>query len=71
LSAFGVEARHLRAFKTAADREIGLIEQIAAPLLAQRGSESAARAQEVVREFATISIKLHAALVASGLHQYR
>jgi DNA-binding transcriptional MerR regulator len=71
LSHFGVEARHLRAFKTAADREIGLIEQIAAPHLAQKGSESAARAQEVVREFATISIKLHAALVASGLHQYR
>ena len=28
LAAFGLEPRHLRAFKTAADREVGLVEQV-------------------------------------------
>jgi hypothetical protein len=71
LSGFGIEARHLRSFKTAADREIGLIEQIAAPLLAQKNSDSSARAEEVMKEFAMASIKLHAALVAAGIHRLR
>lgn len=71
LSAFGIEGRHLRSYKTAADREIGLIEQVIAPLLKQRGSESGARAQEVSRELASLSIRLHAALIASGLSDSR
>ena len=71
LSAFGIESRHLRSFKTAADREIGLIEQVTAPLLKQKGSESVARAAEVERELAALSIRLHAAIVSSGLNQSR
>ena len=31
LAEFGLEPRHLRAFKTAADREVGLVEQVVAP----------------------------------------
>ena len=33
---FGLEPRHLRPFRTAADREVGLVEQVVAPLLRQR-----------------------------------
>ena len=69
ISAFGIGARHLRAFKTAADREIGLVEQITTPLLRQKGSESKARAEEVDRELASLSIRLHASLVRAGLHR--
>ena len=32
LAGFGLEPRHLRAFRTAADREVGLVEQVVAPL---------------------------------------
>ena len=32
LAGFGLEPRHLRAFKTAADREVGLIEQVVSPM---------------------------------------
>lgn len=67
LSAFGIEARHLRAFKSAADREIGLIEQVTIPLMRQRNSEAKARAEEVQRELAALTLRLHAALVKSGL----
>lgn len=67
LSAFGIEPRHLRAFKTAAEREVGLIEQVVTPLLRQRGTEARARAEEVGREIAALSVRLHAALVKAQL----
>jgi DNA-binding transcriptional MerR regulator len=69
MSSFGIEARHLRSFKTAADREVGLVEQVITPLLRQKSPEAQARAEEVQRELASLSIRLHAALVASGLHR--
>jgi len=47
MAVFGIESRHLRAFKTAADREVGLVEQVITPLLRQKNSESKARAEEV------------------------
>lgn len=67
LAAFGLEARHLRAFKASADREVGLVEQVVAPQRNQRGPEAKARAEEMVRELAALSVRLHAALVKSGL----
>lgn len=69
IAAFGIEGRHLRAFKTAADREVGLVEQVITPLLRQRNPESKARAEEVSREIASLSVRLHAALVRAGLHR--
>lgn len=69
ISAFGIEGRHLRAFKTAADREVGLVEQVITPLLRQKNPDSKARAQEVSREIASLSVRLHAALVRSGLNR--
>jgi hypothetical protein len=69
LSAFGIEGRHLRAFKAAADREVGLVEQVITPLLRQKNTDSKARAEEVAREIASLSIRLHASLVRAGLHR--
>jgi DNA-binding transcriptional MerR regulator len=69
MSRFGLEARHLRSFKSAADREVGLIEQVVAPLARQRSPEARARADEVVRELAALSVRLHAALVKAGIRQ--
>lgn len=67
MSRFGIEARHLRPFKAAADREIGLVEQVVTPLVRQRNPEARARADEVARELAALSVKLHATLVKAGL----
>jgi DNA-binding transcriptional MerR regulator len=67
LASYGLEPRHLRAYRTAADREVGLFEQVVAPLLRQRGADAQARAQETVRELAALSVRLHAALVQAGL----
>jgi DNA-binding transcriptional MerR regulator len=68
ISAFGIGARHLRAFKSAADREVGLVEQVTTPIHHQKGSDAKARAEEVERQLASLSIRLHAALVRAGLH---
>ena len=67
LRSFGFEARHLRAVKAAADREVGLIEAAVAPTLRQRSPGAHARAAETAKEIASLSLKLHAALVSSAL----
>jgi DNA-binding transcriptional MerR regulator len=71
MAGFGIEPRHLRSFKSAADREIGLIEQVITPLVRQKSAEAKARADEVQREIASLSVRLHAALVRGGLHRLR
>jgi DNA-binding transcriptional MerR regulator len=69
LGQYGLEARHLRAYRAAADREIGLFTQLVAPLARQNGPAARARAAETVRELAACTERLHAALVRSGLRQ--
>lgn len=67
LAAYGLEPRHLRAFRTAADREVGLFEQLIAPLARQNDPAARARAAEAARELVGLSQQLHAALVRVGL----
>lgn len=69
LAEFGLEPRHLRAFKTAADREVGLVEQVVAPLRGGRDTAAQARAEDAVSEIAALSVRLHATLVKSGLRR--
>ncbi len=67
MAAFGIEPRHLRTFKIAADREVGLVEQVVTPLLRQRDPEGQQRADDAVRQLAALSVRLHASLVKAGL----
>lgn len=67
LADFGFEPRHLRAFKTAADREVGLVEQVVAHHKRSRDAAAKARAEEAVSEIAALSVRLHATLVKAGL----
>jgi hypothetical protein len=71
LANFGLEPRHIRAFKTAADREVGLIEQIVSPMARGRDESARARADEMVRELGALSVRLHATLVKIGLRGRR
>ena len=66
LARFGIEGRHLRSFKSAADREVSLFSQVATPIK-QRSSDGRAKAEETVRELAALSVQLHTALVQIGL----
>ena len=67
MARYGIEPRHLRAYRTAADREIGLFEQVVTPLIRQRNPEARGRADEAIRELAALSVRLHATLVKAGL----
>lgn len=63
LASYGIEARHLRPFRTAADREIGLVQQVVAPL-ARRDPE---RKDEVTAQVLRHGIALHTALVRAAM----
>jgi DNA-binding transcriptional MerR regulator len=67
LGRFGLEPRHLRVMKAAADREADLVEQVVAPLRRHRNPQARNRAESTARELATLSVRLHAALVQSAL----
>lgn len=61
LARYGVEPRHLRPFRTAADRELGLVEQVVAT--ARRSGE-----EDVAATVLAACVALHTALVRQGLH---
>lgn len=67
----GVEARHLRAYKGAAEREAGLVEQVIMPLIRQRNPEARQAAQQTVEELSTLGGELRAVLLRSALADLR
>lgn len=67
LSEYGVEPRHLRAFRSAADRQSDLIAQIAGPLVKAGKTGARDRADDVAREVAALAITLHTSLVKSAV----
>ena len=66
-AAFGIEARHLRVYKNAAEREAGLFEQIVTPLLKQRNPQARGQAIEALSELSGMGQTLRAALVRQAL----
>lgn len=71
LNAHGLEPRHLRPFKAAADRELGLVEQAVAPLTSRRDPASRARAVERAQEISGLCLTIHTSLVRSEIAALR
>jgi DNA-binding transcriptional MerR regulator len=67
LTSFGVEARHLRAVRAAAERETAMVESLVAPILRQRGAGARELAGRTARDCAELVLRLHAALVDGAL----
>jgi DNA-binding transcriptional MerR regulator len=67
LSEYGVEPRHLRAFRSAADRQSDLIAQIAGPLVKGGRAGARDRADDLAREVAALAITLHTSLIKSAV----
>ncbi len=67
LSEYGVEPRHLRAFRSAADRQSDLIAQIAGPVVKAGKTGARDRADDLAREVAALAITLHTSLVKSAV----
>ncbi len=64
---FGIEARHLRMYKVAAEREAGFMEQVVMPLLKQRNPTARQQAAENLSEMARLGEMLRSALLRSAL----
>lgn len=64
LAVYGIDSRHLRAFKLAADREIGLVEQAIAPHTRARVKDGN---PDVTAEVTQLVIGVHAALIRTGM----
>ncbi|MQA01298.1 MAG: MerR family DNA-binding transcriptional regulator [Streptosporangiales bacterium] len=67
LSSYGIEPRHLRGFRAAVDREVGLVGQVLTPLRGQREADGGDTADETGRAIAALFVRLHATLVKSRL----
>jgi hypothetical protein len=63
----GVEPRHLRMYKVAAEREAGFVEQLVMPLLKQRNPVSREQAVERTDELLALGAQLHASLLRRQL----
>lgn len=64
LAEYGVDSRHLRAFKMSADREVGLVEQAIAPHVRRAGAN-----KDVAGEVTSLVITFHAALVRLAMER--
>jgi hypothetical protein len=70
LRVFGIEPRHLRLYKNAADREVGLIEQVIIPLLRQRNPESRQRAMDSAEQLGALGQTMRATLLRAALRRH-
>jgi DNA-binding transcriptional MerR regulator len=67
LARFGIDARHLRTFRTAADREIGLLSAIVAPALRSRNPERRQSGVEDLQALAELAQELSQLLFSRAL----
>lgn len=67
---YGAEARHLRMYRNAADREAGLFEQVVLPMLKQRNPVARRHARESLVDLARLGEGLRAAMLRAALRQY-
>jgi DNA-binding transcriptional MerR regulator len=67
---FGIEARHLRMYKVAAEREAGFMEQVVMPLLKQRNPTARQQAADNLGELASLGEQLRSALLRSALRDH-
>ena len=66
----GIEPRHLRGWRVAAEREAGLFEQLIQPLLRQRNPEARAQAIAQLDELEQNGGRLRAAMMRSALRHH-
>ena len=66
----GVEARHLKMYKTSAERESGFYEQVILPLIKQRNPASRRQALDTLAELSQLGGDMRGALLRAALRQY-
>jgi|TARA_R110002110_G_scaffold140882_6_gene328449 DNA-binding transcriptional MerR regulator len=66
----GADARHLRGWKVAADREVGLFEQMIQPLLRQRNPQATSQARQHLVDLDQLGGELRDALMQAAMRQH-
>jgi DNA-binding transcriptional MerR regulator len=66
----GVDARHLRGWRVAAEREAGLLDQLVQPLLRQRNPEARAQAIQQLVELEAVGGRLRSAMMREALRSH-
>lgn len=66
---YGIEPRHLRLYRNAVEREMGLVEQIVTPLLRQRNPEARQRAVDAANDVARLGQALRSSLLRRELRR--
>lgn len=66
----GIEIRHLKAWRLAADKEAALFEQRLMPFLRQRNPEARQQSVEMLESMVTLAGDLRRVLVAQAVHQF-
>jgi hypothetical protein len=69
LGEHGIDARHLRSLRTAADRQVDLVAQVTAPARASGSSAGQERARALAQEVSALCGELHTALVEAGVRE--
>ncbi len=69
LASYGVEPRHLRIFRVAADREAGLLEQLLAVGMRSRNPERRREALEALESLAALAAHMRHLMLISALRQ--
>jgi DNA-binding transcriptional MerR regulator len=70
LSRYGISARHLRAFRTSADREAGLLHQLVAPALRSRNADRREAGLQELQLLAEVGQELSQLLFWRDLRQH-
>jgi DNA-binding transcriptional MerR regulator len=67
---FGVEARHLRMYRTAVEREAGFFEQVVTPMLKQRNPQARRQAVDALVEMSRLGSALREAVLRLALREH-
>jgi DNA-binding transcriptional MerR regulator len=66
----GVQARHLRMYRTSAEKEVALFEQLIVPLMKQRNPQARAQAAALATELDALGTKMRAVIMRQALGSY-
>ncbi len=67
---FGIEARHLRLYKTSAEREFGFLEQVVAPIFKKRNPVASEQAKQILLELRSLGGTMREAFLSKELSKY-
>ncbi|KQT98217.1 MULTISPECIES: transcriptional regulator FtsR [Sanguibacter] len=69
LGVYGIEARHLRTLRSAADRHVTLVDQVVSPLRGQQSPAARGQAAATASELGELMARLHTVWVRQGIDE--